>query len=189
MTRSVFLAVTGLAVSAIAVLAHTPSQHTPYAGQQSRAVSSLSEQEMQGFLNGRGMGLARAAEFNGYPGPMHVLELESKLGLTADQRDAVEQAFDRMRSKARDLGVRYVAAERAVDQAFQSGAADPALIAERVAEAYRLLGEVRLAHLAAHLEITPLFSDEQRKLYAQLRGYAPSSPAHEHPQRPGVQPQ
>ena len=72
--------------------AHHPAQ--PYAGQQVRAVTSLSPEELNGFLEGRGMGLAKAAELNGYPGPMHLLELEKELGLTASQRREVELAFN-----------------------------------------------------------------------------------------------
>jgi Spy/CpxP family protein refolding chaperone len=149
--------------------AHNPAQ--PYAGHQARAVASLSPDELTGFLEGRGMGLAKAAELNGYPGPMHLLELERELGLTADQRRNVELALQRMKAKAVDLGRRYVEAERALDAAFRSGTADPAIIAARVAEANRLLGEVRLSHLAAHLEVTPLLTPEQRARYGELRGY------------------
>jgi Spy/CpxP family protein refolding chaperone len=154
---------------------HGGKQHKaaapPYAGQQTRAVASLSDEDVQGFLDGRGMGLAKSAELNGHPGPMHVLELAQELRLTAEQRERVKAAFDRMKAKARQLGEAYVRAERAVDQAFKSGTADAAEVAARVAEANRLLGEVRLAHLAAHIEITPLLTTEQRARYAELRGY------------------
>jgi Spy/CpxP family protein refolding chaperone len=143
----------------------------PYAGQQTRAVASLSDEEVRAFLDGRGMGLAKSAELNGHPGPMHVLELADELRLTPEQRDRVKAAFDSMKAKARKLGEAYVAAERAVDQAFKSGPADATVVAARVAEANRLLGEVRLAHLAAHVEITPLLTTEQRARYAELRGY------------------
>lgn len=149
--------------------AHTPA--LPYAGQQARTVTSLSPEELSGFLEGRGMGLAKAAELNGYPGPMHLLELEKELGLTADQRREVELTLQRMKARAADLGRRYVEAERAVDAAFRAEGADPAVIAARVAEANRLLGEVRLAHLNAHLEVTPLLTPRQRARYAELRGY------------------
>jgi Spy/CpxP family protein refolding chaperone len=150
---------------------HDKGAAQPYAGQQARLVASLSDEEVQGFLDGRGMGLARSAELNGHPGPMHVLELAEELKLTAGQRGAVKTAFDRMKAKAKALGAAYVAAERAVDQAFTSGTADAGQVAARVAEANRLLGEVRLAHLAAHIEITPLLTPEQRARYAKLRGY------------------
>lgn len=155
--------------------AHNPAQ--PYAGQQARAVSSLSPDELRGFLEGRGMGLAKAAELNGYPGPMHVLELEKELKLTPEQRREVELAIARMRAKATDLGRRYVEAERAVDAAFRSNSADAATITARVTDANRLLGEVRLSHLAAHLEIAPLLTPEQRARYVELRGYRSDSGA------------
>ena len=76
-----------------------------------------------------------------------------------------------MKARAADLGRRYVEAERAVDAAFRSEGADPAIIAARVAEANRLLGEVRLSHLNAHLEVTPLLTPGQRARYTELRGY------------------
>jgi hypothetical protein len=90
----------------------------------------------------------------------------------------VQQSFKRMQTRAVELGAQYVAAEKALDQAFRSRTADPATVAARVAEANRLLGEVRMSHLAAHLEITPLLSAEQRARYTQLRGYG--GPAHMH---------
>jgi Spy/CpxP family protein refolding chaperone len=129
------------------------------------------------------MGLAKAAEVNGHPGPAHVLELADELQLTPGQRDAVKAAFERMQMKARALGVAYIAAEKAVDQAFKSGAAKAEEVSARVAEAHRLLSEVRLAHLIAHVEITPLLTPEQRARYAELRGYAGSGaphPKHKH---------
>jgi hypothetical protein len=45
---------------------------------------------------GRGMGLALPAELNGYPGPIHVLELSDKLGLSAEQKSRIEGLFESM---------------------------------------------------------------------------------------------
>ena len=45
--------------------------------------------------------------------------------------------------------------------------------------ANRLLGEVRLSHLQAHVEVTPVLTPQQRARYAELRGYAGSS-THQH---------
>ena len=53
-----------------------------YSGQQSREIKSLSSQEVQGYLAGQGMGFSKAAELNHYPGPKHVLELQTKLNLS-----------------------------------------------------------------------------------------------------------
>src|ERR1700757_2891750 len=62
------------------------AQHMqPYAGQQKREIKALSEEDVAGYLGGAGMGYAKAAELNGYPGPMHVLELGDRLELTDEQ--------------------------------------------------------------------------------------------------------
>src|SRR5438876_506210 len=58
----------------------------PYAGQQSREIKALSPEEIGQYLSGAGMGYAKPAELNGYPGPMHVLENADGLALTPEQR-------------------------------------------------------------------------------------------------------
>ena len=50
---------------------------------QTRLIKALSEQQIADLKAGRGMGLALPAELNGYPGPIHVLELSDELGLSA----------------------------------------------------------------------------------------------------------
>src|SRR6188768_1977014 len=73
---------------------------TPYAGMQTRPIKALSEQQIADLGAGRGMGLALAAELNGYPGPSHVLELADALELSADQRTRVKVLFDAMKAEA-----------------------------------------------------------------------------------------
>jgi hypothetical protein len=167
-----------LAASIAALAQHSHKQPAasaqPYAGQDKRAVAMLTEEEVAGFLAGRGMGLAKSGEVNGFPGPMHVLELGEQLQLSQVQRAAVNAAFDTMKAKAVALGQRYVDAEMAVDQAFKANAAAP-VIEARVAAANQLLGEIRMAHLAAHIAITPVLSEAQRSKYAELRGYTGGS--------------
>ena len=179
------LTIAALALASAAAVAFAqPHQHgdqpkQPYAGQQTREVASLSAQELKDLLDGRGMGLAKSAEVNGHPGPAHVLELAEQLKLTPEQRQLVKDAFDRMQAKARTLGEAYIKAEKAVDQAFKAGPAKASEVSALVAEANRLLGEVRLSHLLAHVEITPVLTHEQRTRYAELRGYAGDG-AHQH---------
>jgi Spy/CpxP family protein refolding chaperone len=177
---------TRMAIAALAIgsattlaMAQGAGKHhaQPYAGQQTRIVASLSDDDVKGFLAGSGLGLAKSAEVNGHPGPSHVLELAEELKLTPEQRQLVKAAFDRMKAKAVALGEAYIKAEQAVDEAFKSGSAKAHEVEARVAEANRLLGEVRLSHLIAHVEITPVLTPEQRARYAELRGYTGSSPA------------
>ena len=49
----------------------------------------LTEEEIASYREARGMGLARPADINGYPGPLHVLEQAEALGLSDDQRAAI----------------------------------------------------------------------------------------------------
>lgn len=57
---------------------HSGSQNTTpsiYAGEKTRLIKTLSEQDLEEIARGGGWGLARAAELNGVPGPTHLLEL------------------------------------------------------------------------------------------------------------------
>jgi Spy/CpxP family protein refolding chaperone len=146
--------------------------HAPYAGQQVRAITSLSADDIEQLAAGKGWGLAKPAELNGYPGPMHVLELADKLGMTAEQRRAVAASFGKMQAAARAVGAKLIEAERAIDDAFRSGKVEPALLGERVRKAETLRAELRLIHLGAHLQVSPILTRQQLHLYSQLRGYA-----------------
>jgi Spy/CpxP family protein refolding chaperone len=134
-------------------------------------VKALSDQQIADPKAGRGMGLALAAELNGYPGPMHVLELATALGLGDEQRAKVAGLFDAMKREAVPLGERVIAAETALDRQF----ADKTITAASLGEATRgiasLQGELRLAHLKYHLATLELLTPEQAARYATLRGY------------------
>jgi hypothetical protein len=64
------------------------------------------------------MGLALAAELNGYPGPLHVLELGDKLNLTSAQRQWLQELYSAMMAEATTVGERLIESERALDQEF-----------------------------------------------------------------------
>jgi hypothetical protein len=85
---------------------------TPYAGQQTRTIKALSDDEIAALRNGEGMGMAKAAELNGYPGPIHVLALAAQLGLTESQHREVTAIFERMSAAAKLLGGELIARER-----------------------------------------------------------------------------
>ena len=153
----------------------TGGQH---AGKQTRAVSSLSAADVAQLQRGAGWGFALPAELNGYPGPMHVLELASELKLTAEQKKQVTRIFERMRTQAKALGAQFIASEKALDALFKSERATLEALARQVAASADLRGQLRATHLAAHLAVTPLLSAEQRKKYAQLRGYDGSGAMH-----------
>jgi Spy/CpxP family protein refolding chaperone len=144
----------------------------PYAGLEGRAIKSLSAEQIADLLAGRGMGLALAAELNGYPGPMHVLEHAEALRLTPAQRATAEALRDRMAGEARILGARIVGLERELDALFAGGAADAGRLAALTAEIGALNGRLREVHLATHIGMREALDATQRAAYARLRGYA-----------------
>ena len=166
--------VVGMALAllvAIPLLILAQEQRSPYVGQQARNIRSLSDAEVQGYLQGRGMGLAKPAELNGYPGPMHVLELSQQLQLTDDQRAATQRSFERMRAEAVRLGRLFVEKEAELNRLFGDVRADSANLQRLVGETARLQGELRLSHLRAHLEMRSILTPQQIARYNELRGY------------------
>lgn len=164
---------------ALSVLPALAQQHppAPYAGQQNRDIKALSPEEIRDLTEGRGMGLAKAAELNGYPGPLHVLELATPLHLTVEQRAATEDLFRRMQADAKRLGEAILNAERDLDRRFAQRQVDaPALQAATTAVA-ALQGELRAVHLAAHLEQTRLLTATQIAEYQKQRGYGSAAPS------------
>src|ERR1051325_5851354 len=123
----------------------------PYAGQQSRDIKALSDEEIRGLLNGQGMALAKAGELNHYPGPMHVLEFADQIKLTAAQRQRTEEIRKVMLDGAIPLGKRIVEKERELDRLFATGAIDNAKLDAALADIGRLQGELRPVPLRAHL--------------------------------------
>ena len=65
-----------LILAIFAVLASSiPALAQPYAGMETRAIKTLSDKDIADLNAGRGMGLALAAELNGYPGPVSYTHL------------------------------------------------------------------------------------------------------------------
>jgi Spy/CpxP family protein refolding chaperone len=154
--------------------AATPS---PYAGEQAREIKALSASEIKALHQGAGMGYAKAAELNGYPGPMHVLELARSLQLTAQQRQATEQLMAQHKATARALGGQLIDAERALDTAFTGKQIDAQRIVELTQRIGQLQATLRAEHLQTHLQQTALLNPQQIERYQSLRGYERSKNA------------
>jgi len=172
---ALFASVVVIVASAAVAAAQTAS---PYAGQEQRSIKALSDQEMQDLREGRGIGLAKAAELNSYPGPLHVLQLASQLELSDAQRAATEKLYADMRSKAQLIGRNIIEAERNLDQAFEGGRIDPAILRAQVTAIAALQGELRAVHLETHLAQRALLRPEQVSHYDMLRGYGSNRTPH-----------
>ncbi|HLU06677.1 MAG TPA: hypothetical protein VKZ91_08985 [Woeseiaceae bacterium] len=147
------------------------SDESSYAGQERRPIKSLSEQEIKSLRRGDGMGLARLAELNHFPGPRHVLDLSRELELSAQQRADTQALYDEMVKNAVSLGVDIVEAEAQLDQKFGEGSISPEALETALREIGRLRAELRYVHLRAHLSQKQLLSAEQVRKYDALRGY------------------
>jgi Spy/CpxP family protein refolding chaperone len=153
---------------------------SPYAGQQSRVIKALSPQEVAQLREGAGMGFAKAAELNRYPGPMHALEHAEALDLSAEQREALGALLARHKAEARALGARVLELEGELDQLFATGKADPASVDAVLARLAEASARLRGSHLKTHLHTTALLTPRQVERYVEVRGYGSAAPAGRH---------
>lgn len=167
-----FVATAGILVAA---------PQSPYASLQEREIKALSQDEIAGLLEGRGMGLALAAELNGYPGPKHVLELGDELQLSSDELQSTEEVFAAMKRSAEDLGRRIVEAEGELDRSFANHTLDTEGLERHVARIAELRGQLRTTHLEAHLAMMEILSRDQIAEYIRLRGYHGGDHREHHP--------
>ncbi len=144
---------------------------TPYAGLEQRPIKALSDQQIADLRAGRGMGLALPAELNGYPGPVHVLELADALRLTDAQRNRAKTLFEEMRAETIPLGERIIAEEAALDRLFAGPTITSAMLTEATARIATVQGELRAAHLRYHLTMRDNLTPDQIALYDEKRGY------------------
>src|SRR5882672_3908837 len=151
MYRHLFLAIAFAAATMGPALAQTP-----YAGEQARPIKALSDQQVADLQAGRGMGLALAAELNGYPGPSHLLELATQLGLSDDQQKRIQGLFDAMKAETIPIGERLISQEGTLDALFAAHTATPEAVAAATAAIGDTQARLRAAHLRYHLSTVEL---------------------------------
>lgn len=169
MSNKIKTPLTLLALSlAAGAFAAAPS---PYAGEQTRAIKALSESDIGQLRAGHGMGLARPAELNSYPGPRHVLDAAAELQLTPDQVAALTRVFDSMKAAAVPLGEKIIARETALDDLFTGQHATADGVRALTLKIGELQGELRAVHLNAHVATVAILTPAQVAHYNELRGY------------------
>jgi hypothetical protein len=166
--KHLLVTVAVLVVMSDAVVAQS---HQPYAGQEQRAIKALSDQQIDDLKNGRGMGLALTAELNGYPGPLHVLELADRLALTADQKASVQRLFESMKQESVPLGVKLIEQEQELERLFAARAITPDTLRAATSAIAATQGQLRESHLKYHVSTAALLTQSQMQQYAVLRGY------------------
>ena len=163
-------------VSPLAAQHRHEHARSPYAGEQERDIAALSPQDVAMLEEGEGMGMAKAAELNHFPGPAHVLDMADALGLSAEQRAGVQRLLESMRERAIARGAEVLAEERRLNDMFRQGTASAEAVEASTLKLGTLYGELRGIHLTAHVETRLLLEPEQAAKYDRLRGYDAAVP-------------
>lgn len=151
---------------------HAQGRFVPHVTAEGDTTYGLSQREAQGLLAGRGMGMARPAEMNGYPGPLHVLELADELALTPEQKQQAREAREQVVTEVPVLGRQIVEKELALDRLFRSGSAEATQIDALTQEISQLRAALRAIHLRAHVVMQRALAVEQVRAYMEARGQA-----------------
>lgn len=151
-----------------------------YSGEHKRTIKSLSQAEINGYLTGKGMGFAKSAELNHFPGPKHVIEFANELALSKEQRKQTQKIYDVMKNKATEYGQLFVQNEEKIEKLFSKGIVNQLLLKEALSNSEKIRSKLRGVHLVAHIEQKAVLSEHQVRLYDNLRGYTGSHSMQEH---------
>jgi Spy/CpxP family protein refolding chaperone len=167
------------ATISLIVLTGSAMSEQPYAGLQNRPIKTLSDQQIADLNAGRGMGLALAAELNGYPGPIHAIELAGQLRLSPDQLSKLKSLFEAMKAETIPLGSTLISQERELNDGFANHTITPTSLQTATIGIGTTQAALRAAHLKYHLSTADILTPEQVARYNELRGYqSDETPAH-----------
>jgi uncharacterized cupredoxin-like copper-binding protein len=138
--KTILLSITiaSLSIGCAALQSDDSPHANPYSGQQVRSIKAMSEKDQKDLLEGKGLGYAKAAELNGYPGPMHTLEHADAMELSKEQRTQTQSLLISHKTAVRALGKQLVEAERQLDLAFASRQMTPEKLNSLAGEIGRL---------------------------------------------------
>jgi hypothetical protein len=152
------------------------SHQSKYAGEEKREIKSLSATDIEELKTGKGWGLAKAAELNGVPGPLHLLEMKEEIDLSANQIRAIEDIYKKMKQEAISLGLELIELERELNNHFANRTITDELLRQILQGFAQVHRQLRYVHLSAHLNTPDILKSEQITLYNKLRGYSSGDP-------------
>ncbi len=159
--------------------AYSASEHShksKYVGEEKREIKSLSESDIEELENGKGWGFAKAAELNGVPGPIHLLEMKKEIRLSSEQIQKIEDIYQKMKKQVIPLGLELIELERRLNNHFANRTITDNLLHKLLGEIVQVRKKLRYAHLSAHLKTPDILTFEQITLYNELRGYSSNDP-------------
>lgn len=171
-TLSIFLL--GFITAHASDLSH--SHVSKYTGQEKQTIKSLSPDDIAELKRGGGWGLAKAAELNGIPGPIHLLEMKDEISLTNLQIEKITRIYEEMRAKAIEQGERFIALEQELEIHFQENTINDVTLRASLKAIAEARMELRYTHLATHLQTPEILSQGQIIKYNALRGYSGPDP-------------
>jgi len=168
-----------LVILLIATFTCSAADHThqsKYAGEEKREIKSLSATDIEELKQGKGWGLAKAAELNGVPGPLHLLEMKKEIDLSADQVQEIENLYRIMNQDAVFLGHKLIRLEKELNEHFANRTITDKILHKILEDLAQVYKQLRYVHLSAHLQTPAILKSEQITLYNKLRGYSSDDP-------------
>ncbi len=132
-------------------------------------VKSLTKFEYDAYQNGDPMRFTQPAELNNYPSPTKALALEKHLKLTAAQKNQLTTAAEALRFKAKEMGRSIIQNEKKLYDLFMNGKIDEGSLIYFSNQYGLYQGELRNAHLQAHLKTKRILTPDQLKKISQQR--------------------
>ena len=152
------------------------SHQSVYSGQEKRLIKSLSANDITELRRGRGWGLALAAELNGMPGPVHLLDMRNDIDLNETQIKELRHLYNAMQKRAIEQGEKLIILETLLDNQFKTNTIDEKSLADILEKIAKVRKELRFIHLSTHLKSSGILSEIQISMYNQLRGYTSADP-------------
>ena len=179
-----YAAFTAFAMVAAVCAQSAPKAQAPAGDLLHRSIRALSDQQVADLKAGRGMGLALAAELNGYPGPTHALELAGKIALSQNQRSRTETLLAAMKGETVPIGEEVIAREGALDKQFADKTVTPQSLDSATSAIGAANARLRSTHLKYHLAMLEILDPAQVSAYTHLRGYAAGGAEFQHHHSP-----
>ena len=135
---------------------------------RSSPVKSLSPEEYSAYQDGDKMDMVKVAEINNYPAPGEVLAREKELKLSVIQKVQLKAAIEALDFKAKEMGRFIIQHEKKLDDLFSSRKVDEGSLIYYCNQIGLYQGELRNAHLQAHLKAVRILTPDQLKKFAKI---------------------
>ena len=131
-------------------------------------IASLNAKEYAAYQKGEAMNMTDVAEVNNYPAPAQALALERGLKLSSTQKQQLQAAVEALDFKAKEMGRFILQHEQKLNELFSSGKTNEGSLIYYCNQIGLYQGELRNAHLQAHLKARRILTPDQLKKYSRL---------------------